>query len=235
MEPVPVQDIDAHQGRAQRSRSCTGPELRTIFLGMDQKRDELLFSNVKGKNPFKDKRVRQAFYQAIDIDGIKRTVMRGASRPDAQMFPAQVNGFDRRPEQAPALRPRGVQEAAGRCRLPERLRGDDELPERPLRQRRADLPGGRREPGAHRRQDQSRGRNQGHLLSRRSCAATPASTCWAGRPSTSTRTTCCIRSCRLPGEGGAGQFNLGAYSNPKLDELTDKIAVGNRQEASATR
>ena len=27
-----------------------------------------------------------------------------------------------------------------------------------------------------------------------------------------------------PGEGGRGQFNLGFYSNPKLDELTDKIA-----------
>ena len=39
---------------------------------MDQKRDELLYSSVKGKNPFKDKRVRQAFYQAIDIEGIKK-------------------------------------------------------------------------------------------------------------------------------------------------------------------
>jgi peptide/nickel transport system substrate-binding protein len=48
-----------------------GPELRTIFLGMDQKRDELLFSSVKGKNPFKDVRVRKAFYQAIDIEAIK--------------------------------------------------------------------------------------------------------------------------------------------------------------------
>ena len=48
---------------------------------MDQKRDELLFSSVKGKNPFKDKRVRQAFYQAIDIDGIKTT--RDARRVDA--------------------------------------------------------------------------------------------------------------------------------------------------------
>jgi peptide/nickel transport system substrate-binding protein len=27
-----------------------------------------------------------------------------------------------------------------------------------------------------------------------------------------------------PGEGGRGQFNLGAYSNPKVDELTAKIA-----------
>ena len=48
------------------------PELRTIFLGMDQNRDELLESNVKGKNPFKDKRVRQAFYQAIDEDRDRR-------------------------------------------------------------------------------------------------------------------------------------------------------------------
>ncbi len=55
----------------------TGPELRTIFLGFDQTRDELLFSNVKGKNPFKDIKVRQAFYQAIDIETIKSRVMRG--------------------------------------------------------------------------------------------------------------------------------------------------------------
>jgi len=44
-----------------------GPELRTIFLGMDQHSDELLHSSVKGSNPFKDKRVREAFYRAIDI------------------------------------------------------------------------------------------------------------------------------------------------------------------------
>jgi peptide/nickel transport system substrate-binding protein len=60
---------------------------------MDQKRDELLYSNVKGKNPFKDKRVRQAFYQAIDIDGIKRVVMRGASNPTALMVGPGINGF----------------------------------------------------------------------------------------------------------------------------------------------
>jgi peptide/nickel transport system substrate-binding protein len=81
MEPVPVQDVDRVNASGQRACMAPGPELRTIFLGMDQKRDELLFSSVKGKNPFKDKRVRQAFYQAIDIDGIQKTVMRGASNP----------------------------------------------------------------------------------------------------------------------------------------------------------
>jgi peptide/nickel transport system substrate-binding protein len=93
MDPVPVQDV-ARVNASANAKAMQGPELRTIFLGMDQKRDELLYSSVKGKNPFKDKRVRQAFYQAIDIEGIKRTVMRGASNPTALMVAPGVNGFD---------------------------------------------------------------------------------------------------------------------------------------------
>jgi peptide/nickel transport system substrate-binding protein len=92
MEPVPVQDID-RIGNNPNTQALVAPELRTIFLGMDQKRDELLYSSVKGKNPFKDKRVRQAFYQAIDIEGIKRTVMRNVSLPTALMVGPGINGF----------------------------------------------------------------------------------------------------------------------------------------------
>ncbi|WP_418316789.1 ABC transporter substrate-binding protein [Piscinibacter sakaiensis] len=92
MEPVPLQDID----RIQANPAYTvlqGPELRTIFLGMDQKRDELLYSSVKGKNPFKDKRVRQAFYQAIDIETIKSRVMRNAAVPTGLMVAPGIKGF----------------------------------------------------------------------------------------------------------------------------------------------
>ncbi|MBA2965369.1 MULTISPECIES: ABC transporter substrate-binding protein [Ramlibacter] len=92
MEPVPVQDIERINA-SPAAQVLQGPELRTIFLGMDQKRDELLYSSVKGKNPFKDKRVRQAFYQAIDVDGIQKTVMRGAAKPTALMVGPGVNGF----------------------------------------------------------------------------------------------------------------------------------------------
>lgn len=92
MEPVPQQDI-ARVNATSGMKVLQGPELRTIFLGMDQKRDELLYSNVKGKNPFKDKRVRQAFYQAIDIETIKTKVMRGASTPTALMIAPGVHGF----------------------------------------------------------------------------------------------------------------------------------------------
>ena len=93
MEPVPLQDVDRLKADP-RLKVLQGPELRTVFLGMDQKRDELQHSNVKGKNPFKDKRVRQAFYQAIDIQSIKNSVMRGAATPTALMLAPSVNGFE---------------------------------------------------------------------------------------------------------------------------------------------
>ncbi len=44
-----------------------GAENRTMFLGMDQFRTELLGSNIKGKNPLKELRLRKAQHQAIDI------------------------------------------------------------------------------------------------------------------------------------------------------------------------
>ncbi len=89
IEPVPVQDI----GRVDSSPNAQvlkGPEIRTIFLGFDQTRDELLDSNVKGKNPFKDVRVREAFFKAIDIELIKTRVMRGLSTPSALMIAPQL-------------------------------------------------------------------------------------------------------------------------------------------------
>jgi peptide/nickel transport system substrate-binding protein len=67
-----------------------GFEQRIVFLGMDQHRDELLYSSVKGKNPLKDKRVRQALYHAIDIEAIHKSTMRGLSKPTGGMTPSPV-------------------------------------------------------------------------------------------------------------------------------------------------
>ena len=82
----PVQDVERLK-RDKQVKVYEGSENRIIFFGMDQNRDELLYSNVKGKNPFKDRRVRQAFYQAIDVDAIHKTVMRGLSKPTAINLP----------------------------------------------------------------------------------------------------------------------------------------------------
>lgn len=85
MDPVPVQDIERIKA-SPGATVLTGPELRTIFLNMDSFRNELLYSNVKGKNPFKDARVRKAVYQAIDIEAIRSRVMRGNAAPSSLLI-----------------------------------------------------------------------------------------------------------------------------------------------------
>lgn len=70
-----------------------GVENRTIFFGLDQFRDELPGSNIKGKNPLKDQRVRKALYQAIDMDTIARVTLRGLGQPTGALVAPQVNGW----------------------------------------------------------------------------------------------------------------------------------------------
>jgi peptide/nickel transport system substrate-binding protein len=89
IEPVPVQDID-RVNSDPNTEALTGPELRAIFLNMNQIRDELPTSNIKGKNPFKDPNVRKAFYQAIDIEAIDKRVMRGLATPIPLLIAPQL-------------------------------------------------------------------------------------------------------------------------------------------------
>ncbi len=72
---VPLQDIPRLL-QDSRVQVIEGPELRTIYLGFDYERDELLYSDVRGQNPFRDRRVREAIYRAIDVTALRRTVMR---------------------------------------------------------------------------------------------------------------------------------------------------------------
>jgi len=70
-----------------------GVENRTIFLGMDQFRDELPGSDIKGKNPLKDVRVRKALYQAIDMDSIQCVTLRNLGQSTGALIAPQVNGW----------------------------------------------------------------------------------------------------------------------------------------------
>ena len=60
---------------------------------MDVKSPELKTSDVKGKNPFADVRVRKAMSMAIDRNAIQRAVMRGQSVPAGALVPPFVNGY----------------------------------------------------------------------------------------------------------------------------------------------
>ncbi|MCR6478305.1 ABC transporter substrate-binding protein [Variovorax sp. ZS18.2.2] len=221
MEPVPVQDI-ARINAAPNARVITGPELRTIFLGMDQKRDELLYSNIKGKNPFKDKRVRQAFYQAIDIAGIQRTVMRGASRPTGLLVGPGINGWSA--EQDKRL-PYDV-EAAKKLMAEAGYASGFEVT--------MNCPNDRYVNDGQ--ICQSVAANLARINVKINLAAETKGTYfpkilrrdtsfymlgWTPTTYDSHNALSSLTAC--PDDKGTGQFNLGAYCNPKLDELTKKI------------
>ncbi|HXS52128.1 MAG TPA: ABC transporter substrate-binding protein [Usitatibacter sp.] len=86
----PVQDVPrlAHDASV---KVVSGEENRVIFIGLDEFRDQLIYSDVKGRNPFKDRRVRLALYQAIDIEALKRSVMRGLATPTGIPLPTLAN------------------------------------------------------------------------------------------------------------------------------------------------
>ena len=221
MEPAPLQDVDRLRA-SPNLKVMQGPELRTIFLGMDQKRDELLQSSVKGKNPFKDVRVRKALYQAIDIETIKSRVMRGAATPTALMVAPGIKGFV--PE------------------LNKRLPYDPDAAKKLLAE--AGYPNGF-EVGMNCPND--RYVNDGKI-----CEAVAANLARVGikvnlqtegkgtyfpkilrrdtsfyllgwTPGTYDSHNPLIAVMASPADKGQGQFNLGSYSNARLDELTAKI------------
>ncbi|MCA0402140.1 MAG: ABC transporter substrate-binding protein [Proteobacteria bacterium] len=100
VQDVPVQDIERlKSGKGLRINS--GPENRTIFFGMNVSKDDLKSDNVEGKNPFADKRVRQAMNMAINRSAIQRVVMRGESVPTGVIMPPFVTGWTKELDAAP--------------------------------------------------------------------------------------------------------------------------------------
>lgn len=95
----PAQDLNRIK---QQAKIVEGNEYRTIYLGLDQKSDALKYSSIKDANPFADLRVRQALSLAIDVDAIKKAVMRGSSSPTGTMIAPQVNGWTEELAKRPA-------------------------------------------------------------------------------------------------------------------------------------
>ena len=89
---LPVQDVDRLR-KETKVKVLDGHEVRTIFIGMDQHNPELKYSDVKGKNPFLDIRVRKAMNLAVDREAIRRVTMRNMSLPASIMIAPNVHGW----------------------------------------------------------------------------------------------------------------------------------------------
>ncbi len=222
MQPVPVQDA-ARLSQNPNLKVMQGPELRTIFLGMDQARDELLYSSVKGKNPFKDKRVRQAFYQAIDIEAIKTRIMRGAAGPTALMVGPGIRGFSQDQNKRLPFDTEASKKLLAEAGYPngfeikmncpnDRYVNDGEICQA--------VAGMLARVGVKvNLEAESKATYFPKILSRNTSFYLLG---WT--PATYDAHNALNALMASPAAGGRGQFNLGSYSNAKVDDLTAKIA-----------
>jgi peptide/nickel transport system substrate-binding protein len=101
VQDAPVQDL----GRVAKQdglKVVTAAQNRVIFFGMQQGKADLETDSVEGKNPFADKKVRQAMNMAINRAAIKKVVMRDQSSPTGVIMPPFVNGWTEALDTVPA-------------------------------------------------------------------------------------------------------------------------------------
>ena len=87
----PYQDIARLKADSRMTLAQTA-DIGQQYLTFDQARDELEFSDVKGRNPFKDLRVRRAVYHAINVPLIIDKVLRGQAVPTGAFLSPRVDG-----------------------------------------------------------------------------------------------------------------------------------------------
>ncbi len=110
----PFQDVPRLKAEG-RFKLAQISDIGLQYIGFDQSRSELEFSDIKGRNPFKDLRVRRAVYQAIDIDTIVSKVLRGQATATGSFLSPLVDGsleeLDRRLPYDPAAARKLLKEA----------------------------------------------------------------------------------------------------------------------------
>ncbi len=115
---LPTQDV-ARLRQNPNLKVVEGHEVRTIFIGMDQFSNELPGASVKGKNPFKDVRVRKAMNLAVDRAGIQRTIMRGLSIPTNILVAPGVNGHTPEGDKVAPADPEGAKKLLAEAGYPD--------------------------------------------------------------------------------------------------------------------
>lgn len=92
-------------------------ELRTIFFAFN------LGDHLQGEpgkpNPLRDIRVRQALYQALDVEGIKRSVMRGQSRVTGALVAPAIPGYRAEMDQRLAFDPAASRKLLAEAGVPD--------------------------------------------------------------------------------------------------------------------
>ena len=93
ISPIPLQDVPRMKERAGFTVH-EGVEARVLMFGFAHQADALKFSEeTEGKNPFQDVRVRQAAYQAVNVDALIDKIMRGNAQSASQLVSEAMKGY----------------------------------------------------------------------------------------------------------------------------------------------
>jgi peptide/nickel transport system substrate-binding protein len=196
-------------------------DLGQQYLAFDQSREQLLDADVKGRNPFKDRRVRQAVYQAINVDLIVGKVLRGQGVPTGAFLSTQVDGslaeLDRRLPYDPAAAKKLLAQAG----YPEGFAVTLDCVNIAWRENVCQAATAMLAQVGIRTTLRSSATNQ---FFPKLSQATGSFVEFGWTPTTDAWATLNALFHSF-GKGGAGTFNVGRYANPALDTLIDSIRV----------
>ncbi|MFY9510966.1 MAG: ABC transporter substrate-binding protein [Rubrivivax sp.] len=216
----PFQDIERLK-RDSRIGLLQIADIGQQYFTFDQARDELEGSDVKGKNPFKDLRVRKAVYHALNVDLILQKVLRGQGVPTGAFLSSRVDGspaeLDRRLPYDPAKAKALLAEAG----YPTGFSVTLDCVNIAWREGVCQAASAMLTQVGIRTTLRSSATNQFFPKLSQGTASfvefgwTPTTDAWASLNALF----------RTWDKGGFGSFNAGRYSNPKLDALIDAMRV----------
>lgn len=215
----PIPDVARLRGEPQLA-VVQGPDLGQQYLAVDQWHDELDGSDVKGRNPFKDIRVRRAVYHAVNVELIVEKVLRGLGEPTGGHLSPRLDGVPPPPARLPhdPARARALLAEAGYpngfsvtldCVNVAWREATCQAMTVMLRQV------GIRATLRSSQSNQFFPRLSQGLLSIGEFGWTPSSDAWASLNALF----------RSWGKEGFGTFNAGRYANPRLDAVIDGLRV----------
>lgn len=100
VQDVPVNELPRLQANKALTIS-TGPENRSIFIGLNVGPGEPSGVGANAPNPLADRRVREAISTAINRQAIQRGVLLGQSIPTGTVAPPSINGYPRQLDRFP--------------------------------------------------------------------------------------------------------------------------------------
>ena len=197
------------------------PDIGQQYLTFDQARDELLDSDVKGRNPFKDIRVRKAVYHAINVPLIIDKVLRGQAQPTGAFMSTLVDGspaeLDKRLPYDPAL----ARKLLGEAGYPNGFAITLDCVNVAWRENVCQAAAAMLTQVGIRTTLRSSVSNQ-FFPKLSQAQASFVEFGWTPQPDAWASLNALFRSFD---KGGYGTFNAGRYSNPKLDALIDNIRI----------